>query len=115
MHFPILLLSLLLMVTSAKAETIDAIAAIVNFNVITCYDVEQDTQSMLLQLRQAGASNLPSTTKLSHRSLDAQIVKTLQLEEAKKLELSVSPEEIANAVADVESKNGMLAGNCKRC
>ncbi|MBL4775363.1 MAG: peptidylprolyl isomerase [Mariprofundus sp.] len=113
MHLPIFLISLLLLSLPARAETIDAIAAIANNDVITCYEIEQDTQNMLLQLRQSGAVNLPSTEQLNRRSLDAQIVKKLQLEAALQLELSVDPEEIANGIHNVESKNGMLTGQLK--
>lgn len=113
MHFPFLLVTLLLLALPARAETIDAIAAIANNNVITCYEIERDTQEMLSRLRQSGAVNLPSTEKLSRRSLDARVIKRLQLLEAKKLELSVDPEEMDNAIQDVESKNGMMRGQLK--
>ena len=113
MHFPFLLVTLLLLALPARAETIDAIAAIANNNVITCYEIERDTQEMLSRLRQSGAVNLPSTEKLSRRSLDARVIKRLQLLEAKKLELSVDPEEMDNAIQDVESKNGMMPGQLK--
>jgi len=113
MHVPFLLLAVWLMIVPAQAETVDAIAAKVDLNVITCYEIEQDAQNMLTQLRQSGASNLPSLAKLSRRSLDAQVVKLVQLEEAKKLDLDVGAEEMANAIHNVESKNGMLAGQLK--
>ncbi len=113
MHFPFLLVSLLLLALPARAETIDAIAAIASNNVITCYEVEKDTQEMLIQLRQSGAANLPDVAKLRQRSLDAQIVKKLQLIEAKKLELSVGAEEMANAIQDVETRNGLMSGQLK--
>ncbi len=113
MHFPFLLVSLLLLALPARAETIDAIAAIANNNVITCYEIEKDTQEMLSRLRQSGAVNLPSTEKLNRRSLDARVIKRLQLLEAKKLELSVDHEELDNAIQDVESKNGMVPGQLK--
>ncbi|MDQ6997124.1 MAG: peptidylprolyl isomerase [Mariprofundus sp.] len=113
MHFPFLLVSLLLLALPVRAETIDAIAAVANNNVITCFEIEQDTQEMLVRLRQSGAANLPTAAQLNRRSLDARVVKLLQLVEAKKLELSVSPEELSNAIQDVESKNGMMPGQLK--
>jgi len=113
MHFPFLLVSLLLLALPVRAETIDAIAAVANNNVITCFEIEQDTQEMLVRLRQSGAANLPTAAQLNRRSLDARVVKLLQLVEAKKLELSVSPEELSNAIQNVESKNGMMPGQLK--
>jgi len=110
MHVPFFLISLLLLALPARAETIDAIAAIADNNVITCYEVMQDTQNMLMQLRQSGETSPPSPQELNHRSLDARILTTLQLEEAQKLGLSVGSKEMANAIADIESKNGMAPG-----
>jgi len=114
MHVPVFLISLLLLVSPARAETIDAIAAVVDNNVITCYEVAKDTQEMLQQLRQSGEANLPSAVELNRRSLDARIMNTLQLEEAQKLELSVNPEEMGNAIRDIESKNGMSPGQLEQ-
>ncbi len=110
MHVPVFLISLLFLAMPARAETLDAIAAVVDNNIITCYDVEQDTQQMLMQLRQSGETKLPSSKEISRRSLDARIVNTLQLEEAQKLELSVAKDEIDNALSDIENKNGMEPG-----
>jgi len=119
MRLPILLIgslcwSLLYLVLPVRAETIDAIAAIANNNVITCYEIERDMQNMRSQLRQSGVVNLPSEEQLSRRSLDSRIIKKLQLQEAKKLELSVDPEELNNALRNVESKNGLLAGQLEQ-
>ncbi len=114
MHVPVFLISLLFLVSPARAETIDAIAAVADNNVITCYEVAKDTQEMLMQLRQSGEKNLPSADELNRRSLDARIMNTLQLEEAQKLELSVNPEEMGNAIRDIESKNGMPPGQLEQ-
>jgi len=41
--------TLLLMITPAKAETFDAIAAVVNSEAITCYEVQQDVVNIAAQ------------------------------------------------------------------
>lgn len=110
MHVPVLLATLLLITLPARAEPIDSIAAIVNNEAITCYEIQQDTENTLKQLRQSGSTTLPSTVALKQRALDARIVKTLQMDEAQKLDLKVSKEELDKAIERVESSNGMLPG-----
>jgi len=95
---------------SASAEELDAIAAIINGKAITCYQVEQDKQLMVQQLQQAGQKRLPANSALSERALESRIAQTLQQQEAARLGLAISDEEIDNAMADIESKNNIPAG-----
>jgi len=113
MRFPFLLAVLLLISLPARAEPLDSIAAIVNNEAITCYQIQQDTKNILMQLRQSGSTFLPSTIAINQRSLDARIVKTLQLQEARKLGLKVGQDELNNAIEKVESNNGLLPGQLK--
>jgi len=113
MYFPVLLATLLLITLPVRAEPIDSIAAIVNNEAITCYEIQQDTENTLKQLRQSGSTTLPSIDALKKRALDARIVKILQMNEARKLDLKVSKEELDKAVARVETSNGMLPGQLK--
>jgi len=113
MHFPFLLAALLLISLPARAEPLDSIAAIVNNEAITCYEIQQDTKNILMQLRQSGSTFLPSTVAINQRSLDARVVKTLQLQEARKLGLDVGQEELGSAIEKVESSNGLLPGQLK--
>jgi len=113
MHFPILLTVLLLVSLPARAEPIDSIAAIVNNEAITCYDILQDTKNILMQLRQSGSTFLPSTATLSQRSLDGRIVKILQLQEARKLGLKVSQEELDNAIEKLAARSGIVPSQLK--
>ncbi|TLS77605.1 peptidylprolyl isomerase [Mariprofundus erugo] len=107
------LAGLLLLIAPARAEELDSIAAVVNNEAITCSEVEQDAQTMLEQLRQSGSTFLPAAADLSQRSLDGSIVKTLELQEARKLELSVSDEELDDAIKNVASSNGLLPDQLK--
>ncbi len=59
MYFPVLLATLLLITLPVRAEPIDSIAAIVNNEAITCYEIQQDTENTLKQLRQSGSTTLP--------------------------------------------------------
>ncbi len=96
--------------TAAFAEKIDSIAAIVNGKAITCYQVNRDKQIMMQQLAQTAQGTLPADSLLAKRALESRIAQTLQQQEAARLGLSVSGEEIDNAMADIESKNGIPAG-----
>jgi len=93
-----------------QAEEIDAIAAIVNGKAITCYEVERDKEMLVKQMQESGQAQLPSNIVLLTRALDGRITQTLQQQEAASLKLSVSDEEIDNAMADIESKNNLAPG-----
>lgn len=107
------LAGLLLLIAPVQAEELDSIAAVVNNEAITCSEVAQDAQTMLEQLRQSGSTFLPAAAELSQRSLDGSIVKTLELQEARKLELSVSDEELDDAIKNVAASNGLLPDQLK--
>lgn len=96
--------------TSASAEELDSIAAIVNGKAITCYQIEEDKKILVRQIRQSGDGTLPSDALLMERALEARISQTLQQQEAAALGITVSDEEIDKAMADIESKNNIPAG-----
>lgn len=102
--------SALSIATSAVAEEIDSIAAIVNGKAITCYQVDLDKQVMIQQLTQSGQTTLPADSILSVRAVESRITQTLQQQEATKLGLSISDEEIDNAMSNIESNNKIPAG-----
>ena len=93
----------------AYAERLDAIAAMVNGEVVTCYEVEQAEKALKDQLTQQGIA-LPSEDVIYQRSLDARVMRTLQHQEAESLELKVGAEEVAAAMADVEKRNKLEPG-----
>jgi len=101
---------LLLQPASVYAEVVDSIAAIVNNQAITCYQVRQSTKELTQQLKQTGMQHLPSAKALQRRTLDAEITKILQLQEAKKLRITVTEEEVNNAIAKVEASNKIPVG-----
>jgi len=91
------------------AERLDAIAAVVNGEVVTCYEVGQAEKALKEQLVQQGIA-LPSDDVIYQRSLDARVMRALQHQEAQKLEIKVSAEEVAAAMADVEKRNKLEPG-----
>ncbi len=105
--------TLLLMITPAKAETFDAIAAVVNSEAITCYEVQQDVVNMQRKLTQAGAKQMPPRSQLMARALDDRITSRLQVQEAHKLEIKVDDEELDKTIANIEANNKLLPGQLK--
>lgn len=101
---------LFMQATPVHAEVMDSIAAIVNNQAITCYQIRQDTNDTMQQLKQAGMQHMPSPRRLQERTLDARITKTLQLQEAKKQGITVSEDEINKAIAQVEESNNIPEG-----
>ncbi|HKJ83939.1 MAG TPA: peptidylprolyl isomerase [Mariprofundaceae bacterium] len=106
----VLILMVFLHASPAHAEVFDSIAAVVNGEAITCYQVRQDAKSMMQQLKQSGMKRLPSSQQVEDRAMDARIVKTLQLQKAAKLDLHVGDDEVKQAIANVESNNNIPAG-----
>ncbi len=90
---------------SAAAQSGESIAAIINDDIITYSDV---TQRMEMIVK---SSNLPATEEFRKRImpqvLDALIQEQIQLQEAKKQNISVSAEEIENGVRQIAAQNNI--------
>jgi peptidyl-prolyl cis-trans isomerase SurA len=113
MRFAAMIASLLFTIPIAHGEAFDSIASVINHEAVTCFELKQDARSLLLQLNQSGSNQLPSATELNKRILDGRITKVLQVQEARKLELKASDEELAKAINDVETKNRLLPGQLR--
>ncbi|MDQ6959774.1 MAG: peptidylprolyl isomerase [Mariprofundaceae bacterium] len=101
---------LFLHAASVYAEVMDSIAAIVNNQAITCYQIQQDANDLTQQLKQSGMKKIPDAKRLQERLLEARIAQTLQLQEAKKQTLGISGDEVNKAIAKVEDSNKIPAG-----
>ena len=95
----------------ADEQLVDGIAAIVNNEAITCSQLREETDAIVQQLKASGMKRLPDIAALKARTLDALIDKAVELQEAKKQGITVSDEELAKAIADVEEQNGLPAGS----
>ncbi len=96
--------------TTANAEVMDGIAAIVNGQAIACYEIEQDAIELRKQLADSGMKQLPDDQQLFARAMDRNILQLVQQQEAKKLEIGVSEEDLDQAMANIEAQNGIPAG-----
>jgi len=95
---------------AVNAEVMDSIAAIVNNEAITCYQVDQAMNELIQEIKRSGTQHLPSSETLRERTLDAQITKTLQLQEARKQGITVSDDELNKAITNIEANNHIPAG-----
>lgn len=105
----IVVLCCLLLPISARAERIDALAAVVGTGAVTCYEVKQAVDTMIKQMKLSGAA-VPPRDQVEKRVLRSKIDEQLQLQQAKRLKLSVGDDEIEAAMARVEKQNNIPPG-----
>ena len=93
---------------AAQAPNAMSIAAVVNEDIITVFDV----QSRLgLYLATSGLDNSPETQqRLLPQVVNALIDEHLQMQEAKRLKLVTSENEIRQSIDSMEARNGMQPG-----
>lgn len=95
-------------VATAHAQVVDRVAAVVNDEAITALELDMRLRLTLL------SSRLPDKPDIRQRILPQTLRKLvderLQLQEAARLKIAVSKEEIANAIAIIERQNRMPAG-----
>ncbi|MDX8391673.1 MAG: peptidylprolyl isomerase [Mariprofundaceae bacterium] len=94
----------------ANADVIDGIAAIVNGQVITCFEVEEDATTLRRQLASSDARKTLAPELIASRALNEKITTLLQRQEAQQLQISISDDELNKALADIEAKNNIPAG-----
>ncbi|MFQ5355996.1 MAG: peptidylprolyl isomerase [Mariprofundaceae bacterium] len=93
-----------------QAEIIDRIAAVVDEEALTCYQIRLDAQMLTRQLGRSGQSSPENIKIIQERALEGRITQTLQLHEARKLELKVEEEDVDLAMANVEAENNIPTG-----
>jgi len=100
------LIVLLALPTIAAAEMIDGIAAIVNGDLITTYDVDKEVTLLAKDpARKPGLLN--DRTQLRTDALNQLIDKKLIDLKIKALDIKVSEEELRQAIEDVKRQNGL--------
>lgn len=96
----------------AAAQEMDRLAAVVNDEAVSVLDLEMRTRLALL------SSNLPDSLEVRRRVvpqvLRKLIEERLQVQEARRLKLSISAEDIDKAIASIEKRNRMEPGQLKQ-
>ncbi|MCX8728858.1 peptidylprolyl isomerase SurA [Gilliamella sp. B2969] len=89
---------------NAAAKVVEQVAAVVNNNVI----LESDVNDMLKTIKAStDPRNLPNDNVLRQQILDRLIVENLILQKAAKAKITVSDDQVSNAIAKIAEENGM--------
>lgn len=94
----------------AEPKVVDSVAAIVNKNVILQSDVNEVLQSIKAS---TDPKNLPDDKTLSHQIIDRLINENLIMQEATKLNINISEDEITAAVKSIAEKNNMTINDLR--
>jgi peptidyl-prolyl cis-trans isomerase SurA len=89
-----------------KQNAINSIVAIVNDNVITLVELEEEIKAIKMQLAQQRVQ-MPSDEQLVKQVLERLILTRIQLELAQQRHLDVDDESLNNAISNVANGNGM--------
>lgn len=109
--FAILMTTAGVIPTMARAQDVGHIAAVVNDEVISVYDLNARTRVIMSSTRLP--DNAETRRRLVPQILRSLIDEKLQLQEAKRLNIGVSNEELADAFRTIEKNNGMPSGKLK--
>ena len=97
----------------AAIEPLDSIVAVVNEDVIVRSELEHEIDLVIPQLAERGTTPPPPSV-LQTQVLERMILKRLQLQEAKKLGISVDEATLMEAVSNIAARNGMSLEELQR-
>lgn len=105
----LLLLATLLFLTPAhaSARVINAIAAIVNDEVVTLYEVNREAQPVIREAEKQTTLEEAARSQIRRTALDRLVEKKLVEQKIRELNIKVSEEEIRQAIEDVKKQNNM--------
>lgn len=98
---------------STKGQLLDRVAAIVNDDVVTVSELE-DQIAVISQRLQEARTPLPAADVLRKQVLDRLIVQEVQLQRARKIGLKVGDEQLNAALADIAQRNNMSLADLPR-
>ena len=87
-------------------QPLDSIVAVVNDSVVLASELDREVEGVRAQLRQRGGQ-MPSERLLRRQVLERLIVKQLQLQQADRIGIHVTDDELDKAIADIAGRNKM--------
>jgi peptidyl-prolyl cis-trans isomerase SurA len=105
--FGFLLMLLLAPTTPLTAQTISSVAAVVNADVITTYQLDRAVERLVANQNPSSPPSDQELQKLRQEVLEQLINDRLLQQRSKELGLAVTPQEIDAAVADVMTSNNL--------
>ena len=103
--FALLFSCLFLLPAGAQAKVINAIAAIVNDDIITMYDVIREAQPALREAEKKAPLDDNARSKIRQSLLDQLIEKKLAEQKIRELNIKIGDDEIRQAIDDVKRQN----------
>lgn len=98
--------------TAAQSASSGKIAAVVNSRAITVHDVQSRMALIFMTARIPNTAQ--SRKKMLPQVLNQLVVESIQLQEAKRLRLTVTDREVARQLAQIEKQNKMPSGRLLR-
>lgn len=86
---------------------VDTIAAVVNDDIITLYDINREAQPVIREAEKKSSLDAAELSKIRHTILDRLVEKKLVEQKIKELNIKVSEEEIRQSIEDVKKQNNM--------
>lgn len=94
---------------ASSGTVVNAIAAIVNDEVVTLFEVDSESQLLIREAEKKSALDAADRTRIRRAALDHLIEKRLLDQKIKELNITVSDEEINQAIDDVKRQNNMAS------
>ncbi len=104
---PLLLALLLTPLHPLAAEPLDEIVAVVDEDVVTRSELDQEVIKIRAQLRAGGATQLPPPAALERQVLDRVIMRKLELAAARRAGIDVGQDEVAQAISNIARRAGL--------
>ncbi|HIJ95093.1 MAG TPA: peptidylprolyl isomerase [Desulfuromonadales bacterium] len=98
---------LLLAPLSASAAVVNAIAAVVNDDIVSLYEVNREAQPVIREAEKKGAMNEAARSTIRSAVLERLIEKRLVEQKIRELNIKVTEEEVRQAIEDVKRQNNM--------
>lgn len=94
---------------SKPDKLVNAIAAIVNDEIVTLYEVNREAQPVIREAEKKSALNNDTRRQIRGAALEHLIEKKLVEQKVKELNIKVTDEEIRQAIEDVKKQNNMAS------
>ena len=90
-----------------SAKLVNRIVAVVNGEIITLHELQQELNHSVPGMEQKGQGNARQSETMKRRVLEAMINDELLKQEAERFEIEVSDAEIENQISQIKSENGL--------
>jgi peptidyl-prolyl cis-trans isomerase SurA len=103
----LLLLLLAILPAFSAAEMVSGIAAIVNDEIITSYEVDKETAALVKEAEKKGQVPATARQEMRRTALNRLIDKKLTEQKIRELDIKVSEEEVRQSIEDVKKQNNL--------